>query len=84
MNFKILLSPKSNDFLEKLDKIDNERIKKKLKSLSKYPELGKPLAGKLKGLWSLRIGIFRVIYQIRQNELLILVLKIGQRKNVYD
>ncbi|GAJ15690.1 unnamed protein product, partial [marine sediment metagenome] len=48
------------------------------------PELGKPLVGNLSGLWSLKFGNYRTIYQIKHQELLILVLKIGHRKNVYS
>lgn len=84
MNYKVLLSPKANDFLEKLDKKDKERMKDKLKDLRENPKLGKPLAGKLAGLWSLRVGDYRALYQIRYNELLTLVLKIGYRKNIYN
>ena len=84
MNYKILISPKANNFLKKLNKPNKERIENKLRDLSKNPELGKPLTGKLAGLWSLRIGDYRTIYQIKNNELLILVLKIGHRKNIYD
>lgn len=84
MSYKILLSQKANDFLEKLNKKDRERMKKKLEDLKDNPELGKPLTGKLTGLWSLRTGDYRAVYQIRHNELLILVLKIKHRKNVYD
>jgi mRNA interferase RelE/StbE len=32
--------------------------------LAKYPELGKPLRGKLHGIWKIRIGPFRVWYEI--------------------
>ena len=84
MSYKILLSPKANDFLEKLDKKDKERIRNKLEDLKENPELGKPLTGKLSGMWSLRTGDYRTLYQIRYNEILILVLKIGHRKNAYD
>lgn len=83
MSFKILLSPQSDRFLKKLDESTGKRIKDKLRALSNNPELGKPLVGRLAGLWSLRIGDYRAIYQIRRPELLILVLKIGHRKNVY-
>ncbi len=83
MRFKVLLSPKSQDFLKKLDKSNKKRIENKLKELSDNQELGKPLVGKLAGLWSLRIGDYRAIYQIRNLELLVLVLKLGHRKNVY-
>ncbi len=43
---------------------------------------GKPLRYTLKNLWSLRVGDFRVIYQISDRE--ILVLRIGHRKEVYE
>lgn len=44
---------------------------------------GKPLRYSLKGLWSLKIGDYRVIYHvIKNNE--IIVLKIGHRKEVYN
>lgn len=84
MSYKILLSPKANDFLEKLDKKDKERMKNKLGGLKNNPELGKPLTGRLAGLWSLRTRDYRALYQIRHSELLILVLKIKHRKDVYD
>jgi len=84
MSYKILLSPKADSFLGKIDNKNKERIKNKLKCLQDNPELGKPLTANFAGLWSLRIGDYRVIYQINNNELLILVLKIGHRKNIYD
>jgi len=84
MSFRILISPKVNNFLRKLETSVKIRIESKLKGLSDNPELGKPLVGKLARLWSLRIGDYRIIYQIRKSELLILVLKIGHRKKIYD
>lgn len=43
---------------------------------------GKPLRFTLKGLWSLRVGAYRVIYSIQGNE--VWVLKIGHRREVYE
>ncbi|MBU4070488.1 MAG: type II toxin-antitoxin system RelE/ParE family toxin, partial [Nanoarchaeota archaeon] len=40
--------------------------------------------GRLAGLWSLRFGKYRALYQIRREKLLVLVLRIGYRKNVYE
>jgi len=84
MKYKVFLSPKANDFLNKLDTVNKKRVKKNLRDLSNNPTLGKPLAGRLAGFWSLMIGDFRAIYQIKHNELFVLVLKLGNRKNVYD
>ncbi len=81
--YKVFLKKKPELFLKKLDKLERRIILKKLEQLRNNPELGKPLVGKLAGLWSLRIGKYRAIYQIRQSKLVILVLKIGHRKVVY-
>ena len=83
MSFRVLISPKANNFLKKLETSIEKRIKERLKELSTNPELGKPLIGKLAGLWSLRIGDYRAIYQIRKSELLVLILKVGHRRNIY-
>ena len=82
--FEIRLQTHAKKFLKKIDREDRQRIIKKLKELSKNPELGKPLTGKLAGLWSLRTGKYRTIYQIKREEILIFVLQIGHRENIYD
>mgnify|MGYP005635032611 CR=1 FL=1 len=70
-------------FLKKLDKENQNRILKKLKQLKNNPELGKPLIGNLSGLWALRIGKYRILYQIFKDKLIIVILDIGHRKNIY-
>ncbi|HPD81911.1 MAG TPA: type II toxin-antitoxin system RelE/ParE family toxin [Candidatus Pacearchaeota archaeon] len=82
--YKIILEKKPEDFFRKLEKVEQERIVKKFNELEKNPQLGKPLTANLAGLWSLRFGNYRAIYQIKHEELILLVLKLGHRKNVYD
>ncbi|MBU4070247.1 MAG: type II toxin-antitoxin system RelE/ParE family toxin [Nanoarchaeota archaeon] len=81
---KIILKKPAKRFLKKLDKYEQKRIINKLKELKQNPQLGKPLIGKLSGLWSLRVGKYRALYQILENELIILILNIGHRKKIYD
>ena len=83
MPFKVVLSAESEELIRKCNKAVRNRILKSLKKLEDEPEKGKPLTSILTGLWSLRIGDYRAIYQIKNNELIILVIKIGHRKNVY-
>lgn len=45
---------------------------------------GKSLTANLAGLWRYRIGDYRVICQIQQDKLVVLALKVGHRRNVYD
>lgn len=81
--YKIIFEKKSEGFFRKLERKEQERIAKKINELEKNPELGKPLTANLSGLWSLRIGNYGAIYQIKHEELIILVLKLGHRKNIY-
>lgn len=44
---------------------------------------GKALTGNKKGLWRYRIGSYRVICEIVDNELVILAVEVGHRKEIY-
>lgn len=79
----ILLKP-AQRFLKKLRKEEKSRIIKKLKELREDPHKGTPLVANLSGLWRIRMGDYRIVYQIKNEELIIMVLKIGHRKNVYE
>ena len=82
--YEIILKKQAEKFLKKLDTHNQELIIKKLKQLKLNPKLGKPLQANLTGLWRLRIDKYRAIYQIRNQELVISVLGIGHRKNIYE
>lgn len=81
--YKIILEKKPEIFFRKIERKEQERITKKFNELEKNPNLGKPLTANLAGLWSLRFGDYKAIYQIKQNDLIILVLRLGHRKNIY-
>jgi mRNA interferase RelE/StbE len=82
--YKIIFDNSAADFFRKLDNTEKKRIGKKIESLKENPHAGIPLTGNLAGLWKLRIGDYRAVYQVKNNELIILILKLGHRKNVYN
>ena len=45
---------------------------------------GKGLTGNLAGLWRYRVGDYRILCEIRERELVVLVLTAGHRKNVCE
>lgn len=45
---------------------------------------GKGLKADLAGLWRYRVGDYRILCQIRDGELLVLVVAVGHRRNVYE
>ncbi len=59
------------------------RIDNALEALKSDPFLGKPLKDNLKGKYSLRVGIYRIIYSIDKGEITIYVLEIAHRREVY-
>ena len=46
-------------------------------------QFGKPLHGDRKGLWRYRVGHYRLICEIQDEKITVLVLHIGHRKDVY-
>lgn len=45
---------------------------------------GKALAGEFAGLWRYRIGDYRLIVSFEEDRLVVLVLRVGHRREVYD
>lgn len=78
----------ANSVAKDLKKLPREIQKKALEIvevvLSKDPRIGKPLKGPYKGLWKYRVGDYRIIYSIESDRLVIFVLRIRHRKNVYE
>ncbi len=64
--------------------LERRRIERAIDALAKQPRPAgaKKLVAEL-NLWRIRIGSYRVIYQIEDDRLLVLVVKIGHRKDVY-
>jgi mRNA interferase RelE/StbE len=73
--------------LKKLDKQIAQRIigfiEDKIALLGDPRQIGKPLQGQFVNLWRYRIGDYRVIVEIQDDELIIQVIKIGHRKDIY-
>ncbi|MCY4575314.1 MAG: type II toxin-antitoxin system RelE/ParE family toxin [Chloroflexi bacterium] len=44
---------------------------------------GKALGGALSGLWTYRVGDYRIISEVQDNVLTVLVVRVGHRRNVY-
>lgn len=74
------------DDFKKIGKAEAIRLIRKIEThLVKDPQnLGKALVGNFSGLYRYRIGDYRVIYQIIKNELLIVVVRVGHRKDIYE
>jgi mRNA interferase RelE/StbE len=81
--FGIFYTKEAKKNIEKLDSSVRKLVKKAIESLAIDPEKGKPLSYELAGLRSLRTSDYRVIYRIKGGELLIIVVAVGHRREIY-
>ena len=88
MPYSIELTPAAEKSLLKLAKKDRAlmvRLDRALLSLfdNPTPPNSKHLVGELDNLYRLRVGDYRIIYQVDGGKLVILVVHVGHRKDVY-
>lgn len=73
--------------IQKLDRMAQESIVSFLRTrvmpAANPRQLGKPLHGDKKGLWRYRVGDYRLICDIQDQRVTILLLTVGHRKEVY-
>ncbi len=83
--YKVAYLDSVEEDLKRLDKSTVNKIFNRIETyLAKDPKgLGKPLKGDFQGYWRYRWGDYRVIYKISEREILIIVLRISHRKEVY-
>ena len=84
LTYQVTLSRESIKFLKKQEKAVQIRITKAIKGLTIQPPIGdiKPLKGRNKQL-RLRVGSYRIIFEINHNEEMIYILTIDNRGDVY-
>ena len=85
--YSVKITPKAEKMLRKLDDFTNRRIKKFIQDNligCENPRFqGKPLTGNLKGNWRYRVGDYRIIAKIEDEEILITVIDVNHRRQIY-
>jgi mRNA interferase RelE/StbE len=82
--YRVTVSPAALRQLRKLDPSARRRVQAAVELLATYPR--PPAAIQLAGgagEWRVRTGDYRIIYDIRDEELFILVVRVGHRRDVY-
>ncbi len=84
MAYRLLYLPGAEKDIRALPGSVAERVRRGLERLAESPRLGKPLHGGLVPFWSYRVGDYRVVYEIRDEELIVLVVMLGHRREIYE
>lgn len=81
--YSVELLPSAARALARLDRAVQRRIARRIDRLAADPRAG---AVKLRGadeVWRVRVGDYRVLYAIEEHRLIVLVIKIGHRRDIY-
>jgi len=84
LKYRIEVKKSAAKELKKISKSDQKRIVRAIDNLAE--NLPNPDTTKLKGnnpFHRIRVGDYRIIYEIQNDILLILIIKIGHRKDIY-
>jgi mRNA interferase RelE/StbE len=85
MTYRIALAPSAARQVSKFDPPVRRRIQAVLELLATGPR--PPAATQLvggSGEWRVRTGDYRIVYEISDGELLVLVLRVGHRRDIYQ
>ncbi len=85
MTFNVAYSNQAEKFLKKSESLVSKRIFKKIEELSENPIIhdSKTIEGSQEKLFRVRVGDYRILYEVDYKNNLIGVVKIDKRENVY-
>ena len=83
MAYRVEIRRQARKELARIEAEARQRIAQAIDALGDDPR--PPGCKKLQGspYWRIRVGVYRVIYQVEEGRLLVLVLEVGHRKEVY-
>ncbi len=81
---QVKATPRFERMLKRLPSDRQKTVLERASELGDNPYLGKGLTGPLRGLMSLRVGDYRVIYFLDQPKDTVWLIAVGHRKSVYE
>jgi mRNA interferase RelE/StbE len=81
--YSLLYTSEARAFIETRDKKIKRQLKAAIERIAATPEIGKRLAQELSRFWSYRSGDYRIIYQVSHGEIVVVIIAIGYRRDIY-
>ncbi len=83
MSWSVQIKNSARKDLRRIDHGDRMRLVTAIDGLAENPYRGSVLKGELTGLRRIRVGSYRIIYELRNAELVVLVVRVAQRGRAY-
>jgi len=83
VSYSIRIKRSAAKELARIPRDDRVRIVRAIDGLADKPLAGSALKGELRGLRRIRVGHYRVVYEVLDGELVILVVRVSHRREAY-
>jgi mRNA interferase RelE/StbE len=83
MTYSVSIKQSAAKALAKIARDDRLRIVDAIDQLRTNPAAGGALKGEYAGLRRIRVGSYRIVYEVQDRQLVVLVIRIGHRREVY-
>lgn len=83
MTYSVRIKASAAKQLARLDARTRRLLVEQIDRLATDPHVGTVLKGELDGLRRVRVGAYRIVFEVRKRELLVLALRVGHRSSVY-
>ena len=83
MSYSVRIKRSATRELAQIARRDRDRLVYAIDRLGEHPHVGYPLKGDLRGLRRIRVGDYRVVYEVLDGELVVLVVRIAHRREAY-
>ncbi len=83
MRYAIRIKASAARELQRIERANRERLVAAIDRLAENPLAGSALKGELRGLRRVRVGGYRVLYEVRERDLVVLVLRAAHRHDAY-
>jgi mRNA interferase RelE/StbE len=81
--YQIIFDRRAEKQLQSLPQAEQKRIQKVVDSLASNPRPPRTIKMSGSTSWRIRVGDYRIIYDIQDSQLIVMVIKIGHRREIY-
>ena len=84
MIYEVIVTPRARKQLRRLPRQIAGRIRRAIDTLADDPRPPGCIMLKDRDAWRVRVGDYRIVYEIRDRQLLVTIVAVGHRREIYD
>ncbi|MDP3973320.1 MAG: type II toxin-antitoxin system RelE/ParE family toxin [Candidatus Daviesbacteria bacterium] len=82
--YRLIISPRAQKHFKDIKKENQEAVRMAIEDIKEDPLIGKPLSRELTEKFSYRIGVYRILYKVNQQDKIVTILSARHRGIAYN